>query len=239
MTKVTEHRRLNLAERVLKYVGLDDSAQAEIRKGYSDTDELPPEVSGVLPEPAQEVWRNAYNWQYVDQELNHARAIESAWNEVRWFGYIKGSDGNYAISKRADGEIETLVKVVKVSTDDQRLVYGWANVLTKADGSAVNDSQGDVLTDPEDIASFEKSVVGYMLESRSGDEMHENFGVATIVESMFFTPEKVEKLGLPAGSLPCGWWVGYYVEDDNTWEGVKSGKYSMMSIVGTGTRSEL
>ena len=208
-----------------------------IRKGYGHIDELPEHVKSVLDEHAQSIWLDWYNWQYVDEELNNARAEESAWNEIRWYGYIKGNDGMYQIAK-ADDQREMLVKLTKVDTD-KRLVYGWANQCIDTNGDAVDDSQGDVITKVESIEAFEDAVTQYMLDSRQGDEMHVNFGVAEIVESVFFTVEKQEAMGVPADTFPVAWWVGFKVHDDATWEGVKSGEYPMMSIVGSGTRSEI
>ena len=69
--------------------------------------------------------------------------------------------------------------------------------------------------------------------------MHERDGVGHIVESMVFTPEKIEKLGLKPDAMPIGWWVGFKVEDDEVWEGVKSGLYKMFSIRGTGIREPI
>jgi hypothetical protein len=53
---------------------------------------------------------------------------------------------------------------------------------------------------------------------------------------MFFSPEKLEKLGLPTDALPTGWWVGFHVEDDAAWARVKDGTYKMFSIQGTALR---
>lgn len=40
-----------------------------------------------------------------------------------------------------------------------------------------------------------------------------------------------------ADPLPHGWWVGFKVLDDEVWKGVKTGKYSMFSIRGSGQRT--
>lgn len=56
---------------------------------------------------------------------------------------------------------------------------------------------------------------------------------------MVFTPEKIEKMGLPAGILPTGWWVGFRVEDDALWDSVKKGERLAFSIHGSGVRKEV
>lgn len=125
--------------------------------------------------------------------------------------------------------------------EDKRLAFGWASVVS-LDGEPVLDKQGDLI-DPDEI---EKAAYQYMLVSRKGGEMHkrtvgpdgadEPVHVADIVESFVVTPEKIEKMGLPA-EMPQGWWVGYKVNDDAAWEKVKSGQYQGFSIHGRGRRT--
>lgn len=125
--------------------------------------------------------------------------------------------------------------------DDKRVAFGWASI-TDIDGAPVVDRQGDVIK----IDDLEDAAYAYVLESRVGGEMHRKeiqkgvkFGpkkVATLVESMVFTPEKVEKMGLPVGAIPNGWWVGFKVEDEAVWGKVKKGDYAGFSIHGMGKR---
>lgn len=69
--------------------------------------------------------------------------------------------------------------------------------------------------------------------------MHERGGCAVLIESVIFTPEKQKAMGLPEGVLPeVGWWIGFYVTDDEVWEKVKSGEYPMFSIEGTAVRQK-
>lgn len=120
--------------------------------------------------------------------------------------------------------------------EDRRLAFGWASVV-KAPGEGANleDLQGDVL-DPE---SLEQAVYEYVLDSRDADEMHKRDGVGRLVESMLFTPEKLERMGLDPAAVPVGWWVGFRVDDEGVWKLVKDGTYRMFSIRGTGVREEL
>ena len=68
--------------------------------------------------------------------------------------------------------------------------------------------------------------------------MHERGGAAVLVESVVFTKEKAEAMGIPEGILPTGWWIGFKVLDEDVWEKVKDGTYSMFSIEGTAERVE-
>jgi hypothetical protein len=46
-------------------------------------------------------------------------------------------------------------------------------------------------------------------------------------------------MGIPAGTVPLGWWVGFRVTDDEVWKAVKDGRYRMFSVHGRGTRKAL
>lgn len=120
--------------------------------------------------------------------------------------------------------------------DDQRLVFGWCSIAKHANGEVEVDKQGDVL---EDIDQMEKVGYDFVLNSRDGGVMHVRKGVSTLVESFVSTPEKWEAMGIPEGTLPVGWWVGYKITDEEVWKGVKSGKYKMFSVHGSGTRKAL
>lgn len=117
---------------------------------------------------------------------------------------------------------------------EQRLAFGWANVAFRKDGSLVLDRQGDFV---DDVAELEKTAYHYVLESRDAGQDHGRRGVAQLVESMVFTPEKLEKMGLAPDAVPLGWWTGYKVHDDEVWKGVKDGDYEMFSIHGLGRRT--
>lgn len=120
--------------------------------------------------------------------------------------------------------------------DDQRLVFGWASIGIDKDGTIIEDRQGDILDDSDEI---EKAAYDFVLNSRDGGEMHLRKGVSTLVESVVFTPEKCEAMGIPAGILPTGWWVGFRVNDEEVWKAVKGGKYRMFSVHGRGMRKAL
>ena len=69
--------------------------------------------------------------------------------------------------------------------------------------------------------------------------MHERGGAAVLIESVVFTEEKMKAMGIPSGTLPIGWWIGFKVLDEDVWEKVKDGTYSMFSIEGEAQRVEV
>lgn len=113
--------------------------------------------------------------------------------------------------------------------DDEQLVSGWANVSVNADGSIPLDWQDDVIA-PEVL---EKAAIGFMLNHRDSGEMHTGGSVGTVVESIVFTKEKQEALGIPEGIVPQGWFITVKVHSKEVFAKVKDGTYKMFSIQGT------
>ena len=118
--------------------------------------------------------------------------------------------------------------------NDKRLVFGWASIAITVDGEQLEDRQKDMI-DPEDL---EESAYDYVLNFRDTGEEH----IPTmrkkgkLVESCVFTAEKQKAMGIPEGTIPVGWWVGFKIEDDAAWERVKNGTYRMFSIEGKASR---
>ena len=124
---------------------------------------------------------------------------------------------------------------VMKSDDDNRLVFGWANVAIRVDGEQIVDWQQDTI-DTEDL---EKAAYKYVAEFGTAGEMHKRGGVGRVIESIVFTKEKADALGIPQNLLPQGWWIGFKIEDDEVWEKIKSGEYSMFSIEGKAIREPM
>lgn len=118
--------------------------------------------------------------------------------------------------------------------DDQHLVFGWASVIVTVEGEALEDRQHDII-EPEDL---EEAAYDYVLNFRdTGEEHLENFRKkGRLVESCVFTKEKQKAMGLPEGILPVAWWIGFKIDDNETWERVKNGTYKMFSIEGKANR---
>lgn len=133
--------------------------------------------------------------------------------------------------KKPDDILKGRFKIAK-SDDEKMLAFGWASVSMRVDGELIEDWQGDMIEPME----LEDAVYEYVRLYGDGGEMHERGGVAVLVESVVFTEEKMAVMGIPAGTLPIGWWIGFKVLDEDVWEKVKDGTYPMFSIEGEAER---
>lgn len=112
---------------------------------------------------------------------------------------------------------------------EQQMIFGWASVSEK-DGKLIIDKQDDVIL-PEEL---EKAAYEFVLYSRTGGDMHVKKGTARLIESMVFTKEKQDVMGINLGLV--GWWVGFKVDDPNVWEAHKRGDRPEFSIGGKAVR---
>jgi hypothetical protein len=163
----------------------------------------------------------------------------SKWTKIAGVGGAAALGGaayhdRHKVAKAQD-DVVTFSKV----DDDKQQVFGWVSI-SKKDGVEVLDLQGDYVP----IEEIEKSAYDYMLKSRKGGNQHARIyselgdqpkHVADVIESVVFTPEKIEKMGLP-GDHTQGWWMGMQIFDDETWRQVKSGERAGFSIHGQGKR---
>ena len=133
-----------------------------------------------------------------------------------------------------EGVLKGRFKVMK-SDDEKMLAFGWASVSMRVDGEVIEDWQKDIV-EPEEL---ENAAYEFVLLYREGGEMHERGGTAVLIESVVFTKEKMRAMGIPEGTLPVGWWIGFKVLDADVWEKVKDGTYSMLSIEGEAERVEV
>lgn len=126
--------------------------------------------------------------------------------------------------------------ITKVA-DEQQIVLGWANVSMTEDGIPIEDYQHDMI-EPEEL---ERAAYEYVLKFRDTGEGHNPKlrKKGKLVESVVFTKEKLTAMGIPEGTVPLGWWIGFKIEDKSTWDKVKKGEYTMFSIEGTGEREPI
>lgn len=147
-----------------------------------------------------------------------------------------------------DTKPEEKVKKEEFSTGEQeeglitkidpakRLVFGWAYVAFDTNGMVNVDKSGDFIDDIEEV---EKAAYDFVMRSRQGDVYHTNVKTSDVVESVVFTPEKLEKMGIPPGVIPLGWWVGFKVHDPMVWDMVEKGLLRSFSIHGKGIRNKV
>ncbi len=132
------------------------------------------------------------------------------------------------IKEIAERGKNSLMEIKKID-EDERLVFGWFSVVEK-EGELIEDSQGDYI-EPEQL---EKAAYNYVLDARIAGDSHIKKGVGRLVESIVFTKEKQEALGVDIGCI--GWWGGFHIDDDEVWNKIRKGEYPMFSIGGTGQR---
>lgn len=145
-----------------------------------------------------------------------------------------------------DGEEEetTVASGDVVKADSERqIVYGWAYTTHDKNGVLVIDKSGEFIDDPQEL---EDAAHKYVVKSRKGGADHARTGknevvqVGELVESMVFTKEKQEAMGIPPGVLPqCAWWVGIHVTDSAVWKRYKDKELTSFSIAGRAVRKEV
>lgn len=174
---------------------------------------------GVIPKILLD---NMDKWKYENDKMV---AVGTVTSEIK-----QAIDEQNGIDSKV---VKSFFNIAKAD-DDQRLVFGWALVAERTDGETIIDHQGDIV-DPDEL---EKGAYEYVLNFRDAGEEH--IGTlrkkAKMVESCVFTPEKMKAIGIPEGTVPVGWWIGFHVDDDDTWEKIKNGTYNMFSIEGKAIR---
>jgi len=124
---------------------------------------------------------------------------------------------------------------------EQRRFWGAAYLHRDSDGNQITDVSGDTVDTPEAETALEEAFYKYVRESRSGDVNHELFDAADMIEGYVVTKDK-KTAGLFPPETPEGIYVGFQARatpaGDTLWDGVKTGRYTALSIVGEG-RSEV
>ena len=131
-------------------------------------------------------------------------------------------EGGTSVSELTKTNIEG--QILKAD-EEQRLVYGWASVVTEK-GEPVIDRQGDII-EPDTLV---KAVNNFMEHIRVGKEMHKGDQIGAVIHSMPVTKEIGESLGIQSDRE--GWIVAFKVYNDDVWARVKSGELAAFSIGG-------
>lgn len=127
-------------------------------------------------------------------------------------------------------EFTRTVEIEKLD-EEQRIVWGWAYVCEDCDGQVV-DHSGDIT----EAVEVQKAAHGFVSDSRDGGLLHQG-KAGTIVDSIFFSKAVQDALGIDLGRV--GWFIGYRVDDDAAWAGVKDGTYAAFSIGGSADTDDL
>lgn len=136
-------------------------------------------------------------------------------------------------------DIEGKFSDIAKMDEDERNVFGWAYVTHDVEGNVVIDKSGEFVDDPKEL---EAAAYDYVINKRIGGDSHKTNDdgsptqIGTMIESVVFTPDKIAKMGIPAGVLPTAWWLGIHVTDDEVWQQVKKGERPAFSIQGSGVR---
>lgn len=194
---------------------------------FSTTRELPESVKNVLPQAAQRIWMHAFN-AALEEHGSESRAARIAWGAVKNAGFEKDPDTGKWHKKAMEF-------VITKTDDEQGRVFGWANVAVAADGNPVVDLQEDIIDEVE----LEKAAYRFMAQYQNAGEMHQRTGVAKVIESMVFTLEKQEALGIPPGTVPVGWWLGLEIIDPSVKKAVRERTLTAFSIGGKAIREEV
>lgn len=133
-------------------------------------------------------------------------------------------EADTSVSEMTKAEYSLEGKILKVD-NEQRMVYGWASVVTE-NGVPVVDRQGDII----EADTLVKAVNNFMEYVRVGKAMHTGEQVGVVVHSLPVTKEICDALGIQSDRE--GWVVAYKVYDDKVWEMVKSGELAAFSIGG-------
>jgi len=122
-------------------------------------------------------------------------------------------------------------QILKFDTE-QRIVWGWASVITE-NGIPVVDRQGDVIKSD----TLVKAATEFMLSARVTKEMHDGGKIGEFVHSLPITKELCAALGISCDKE--GWIVACKVYDDSVWAKVKSGELKAFSIGGRAKREKI
>lgn len=194
---------------------------------YRSVAALPKGVRDALPEHGQRIYLNAFN----SAEKQHGASDESRLARIAWGAvkrsYAQDDDGNWHPIEKATMQIP-----ITKADDARQLVFGWASVAVAKDGTPVIDLQGDVIA----IEDLEAAMYAYVRESGELNFDHAGETRGQLVEALVFTPDKLEKMGIPAGTVPLGAWVGYHLPDQADYARAKDGGLLMFSIEGRGIR---
>lgn len=207
----------------------EDTPDPALLKVYRNASELPKAVTDrIKGKKRQRQWLSVWNSSFLRYK-DESRAFADAWAATERAGGV----GPGKTKKVADSKPEFSIPFkIEKADPDKRLMFGWASVATVG-GEAVVDKQFDIIP----VEELERAMYDFVLYSRDQGHMHEKRGVGRLVESMVFSKEKQDALGIDLGFE--GAWVGFKVDDDQVWAAVKRGDLPQFSIGGAAIPVEI
>lgn len=178
-----------------------------------------------MPGPSHDAYlqRMAGDSNYEEHSMSQSSALRIFFETA--IDRLVGKSDSDPIVADVEGQILKL-------DEEQRIVYGWASVITE-NGEHVVDGEGDVILPAE----LEKATTDFMLDVRMAKAMHEGGQIGEVVHSLPLTYTLAESLGIDTEDE--GWIVAMKIHSDEVWGRVKSGELSAFSIGGSGTREAL
>ena len=126
---------------------------------------------------------------------------------------------------------------VERTDEEQRLVSGWLYASIDRNGEPIWDLKNahcppDVLEDAANRFVLDHRKMGVEHVKRDTGEVVQ---VGRLVESVCFTREKWNAMGVPLEHVPfqCAWWVTFKVDSDAVWDSVKRGELPDFSLSGS------
>ncbi len=134
-----------------------------------------------------------------------------------------------------DEDVYVQEYTVAKSIPYRQIVFGWASIAMLKDGTIPLDWQDDIIPIPE----LETMAYNYVEFYGQSGVQHQGEPLGHVIESMAFTPDKMEALGIPEGTVHYGWWIGFHVPDIDVYEKIKNGELKQFSIQGAAKRIQL
>ncbi len=146
-------------------------------------------------------------------------------------GIEKFSEVKEGAMQQVTEKVQLLGHITKLD-EDKRLAFGWFSVIEE-NGKTVVDHDGDVIMED----TLVEAAHNHVMDSRAGKVMHSGKRIADLVESIVFTKDLQEALGIDLGKI--GWFGAVKIRDEAVWKKVKSGELSAFSIGGIARRTKI
>lgn len=164
------------------------------------------------------------------KRLDFISAVDSPAQETATALLVKRRAG--AVAKvRGEADIEATARVVKTSSDELGLVFGWA-LTSKSAGADYFDLHGDNVVEDDLI----RVAAEFMESGGASDEMHDFEKDGRVVFAMPLTAEVAKSFGIQTDTT--GLMVAIKPSAD-VFAKFKSGEYTGFSIAGIGERIEV